>query len=69
MSAPEAPAYLSPPTRRSEGWLWIVPKCPYCTREHVHGAGIDGTVDGHRVSHCASGESNAGYFLAEIEPP
>lgn len=69
MTAPVAPAYLQAPTRHRDGWLWIVPECPHCHRQHVHGAGMDGTVGGHRVSHCSSGESNSGYVLTLIEAP
>lgn len=69
MKAPNAPAYLRPPTRRADGWLWIVPNCPHCHRQHVHGAGMDGTVGGHRVAHCMTGRPNHGYVLTRIEAP
>ena len=28
-------------------------KCPYCGKQHTHGAGNDGTLLGHRLAHCA----------------
>jgi hypothetical protein len=44
--------------------------CPFCKREHIHGAGLHpGDGDGHRVAHChdrASPFSNGGYILWEI---
>lgn len=47
-----------------DGWkrgerveLWII-DCPFCGREHSHGAS-----PGHRVSHCVE-KDNPGYVLA-----
>lgn len=58
-------AELVPPRRKGDAWIWLLLSCPYCGRRHVHGAGIDGTVDGHRVAHCwkPSPRSDRGYFI------
>lgn len=49
------PVAFAEPRRSAKGhWLWLVPACPYCGRQHIHGAG-DGPLPtglGHRVSHC-----------------
>lgn len=66
---PDAPAYLRPPPRSRDCWTWLVPDCPHCHKQHTHGAGMDGTIDGHRVSHCSTGESNPGYYLKRIDEP
>jgi hypothetical protein len=40
--------------------------CPYCGEIHTHGAGVDGKLYGHRLSHCVSRtECNAGYYLVK----
>ncbi len=45
-----------------DGARYVVERCPYCGRRHVHGAG-----DGHRVPHClAPGD---GYVLVGERPP
>lgn len=46
--APEVPAF------EHFGGL-IVLRCPYCGREHIHGAGY-----GHRAAHCGA---HGGYVL------
>lgn len=63
MTPPTVLAVLSPPSRRQTAWTWRIPECPYCHKPHTHGAGVDGTVDGHRVSHCADGNDNPGYVI------
>ncbi len=39
-----------------DGWMWVVPKCPFCKRQHAHGGGqLDENpfrLLGHRRSHC-----------------
>lgn len=47
---------------------WVVPVCPLCGGEHVHGApdGINDT-GGHRVAHCAP--QSAGYVIQPIAAP
>ena len=50
---------------RSRGcYLWIVPRCPLCSRKHQHGggdlAGDPRTLLGHRVAHCAAKYRRAG---------
>lgn len=53
-TAPEVVVRLVPPARsHPESWLAIVPRCPYCSTRHTHGAGKDGTTLGHRTAHCA----------------
>jgi hypothetical protein len=56
-----APAYL-----RSR-MQWVIPVCPLCGGEHVHGApdGINDT-GGHRVAHCAP--QSPGYFIRPSPP-
>jgi hypothetical protein len=40
--------------------------CPYCGEIHTHGAGVDGNLYGHRVSHCVSlSDHGAGYYLVK----
>lgn len=55
-TAPTVPA-------RRDGHQLVI-RCPYCNREHRHGAvGPNrGDGDGHRTAHCGQGR---GYFLAE----
>jgi hypothetical protein len=36
---------------------WVI-DCPYCGKEHTHGAG-----PGHRASHCSRPGSGPGYFI------
>ncbi|MEU4235107.1 hypothetical protein AB0F17_63475 [Nonomuraea sp. NPDC026600] len=62
----EAPAILTPPTRRGDCWLWIIPSCPYCRSQHTHGAGPDGTVGGSRVPHCTTDERPPAYLITPI---
>lgn len=45
---------------------WKVPECPYCGKQHVHGAGVPGgeLLIGHRLAHCViKDEGNSGYYL------
>jgi len=48
---------------------WKILECPYCKKEHVHGAGRDedkvNTYLGHRIQHCNSGPGlgSGGYIL------
>lgn len=48
--------------------IWVVPKCPYCGKEHVHGAGAPNEDPrqflGHRVAHCFP-PPEGGYVLVE----
>jgi hypothetical protein len=37
--------------------------CPYCGEIHTHGAGKDGNLYGHRLSHCINKHDNGGYDL------
>ena len=55
----------SVPAKLVDRWL-VVENCPWCGREHTHGAG-KGPVPayGHRVAHCGAGRG-WGYYL---EPP
>ncbi len=43
--------------RRDLGRSWVI-DCPYCGREHTHGA-----EPGHRVSHCRHAGSDPGYII------
>ncbi|MFC8925507.1 hypothetical protein ACFT43_06455 [Streptomyces albidoflavus] len=47
----------------------LVIRCPYCHKEHRHGAVGPklGDGDGHCVSHCAD-TANPGYILMEEVP-
>jgi hypothetical protein len=77
MTTPKRPPPVVParrvPTRDCD---LLVIQCPYCGREHVHGAGEPGSphgsADGHRVGHCGMDhwdEAGIGYVLQEeIEP-
>jgi hypothetical protein len=71
---------LAPPVvevrriRHPHGDLLLIPRCVYCGKKHVHGAGskADCGDHGHRVSHCYSGPRNRGYYLyepCEQQPP
>ena len=42
----------------------ITVRCPHCGKQHVHGVGADGTVLGHRLAHCTTPPTGAGYVLA-----
>lgn len=50
------------------GNQWIIPACPLCGCQHVHGA-PEGIHDkgGHRVAHCAP--LAGGYFIQPSAPP
>lgn len=39
--------------------------CPHCGEIHLHGHTVDG-YEGHRVSHCKSGDNN-GYWILKGE--
>jgi hypothetical protein len=41
MDIPEAPCVLDHSVITSWGsyWQWVVLRCPYCSRQHTHGAG------------------------------
>ena len=45
---------------RAHPWGLYVVACPYCRRDHRHGAG-----EGHRVAHCvtSTAESERGYMV------
>ena len=66
---PQAPAVLKP----SRGcYLWIVPRCPLCGKQHQHGGGyLTGdprTLLGHRAPHCGGSQrpgASWGYELVE----
>jgi len=65
---PEAPVRLVKPTKPGQCYTWQVIKCPYCGKEHAHGAGDDlarvNTFLGHRVQHCGDDKSShVGYYL------
>lgn len=57
---------------------WLIDRCPYCGRPHLHTAG-DGTTDprghlGRRESHCQEWRAGYDYVLTEdwrtpVEPP
>lgn len=55
----------------SDGTPLLVFWCPFCKREHVHGAGKNpGDGDGHRGAHCHAEDSPFrphGYILWEKE--
>ncbi len=51
---------LIPPQRYKNPYLWEI-LCPFCGNIHTHGAGNDGTFDGHRASHCSY--ISSGYFI------
>ena len=49
---------------------WVIKECPYCGKEHKHGAGrINEDPDphlGHRAAHCEFVEPNEqGYILVK----
>jgi hypothetical protein len=68
LDIPEAEAILQPPPRRGLCFTWLVLDCPHCHQQHTHGAGMDGTTSGHRVSHCSSNVTNPGYYLKRAGP-
>jgi len=54
-------------------WLWIVPRCPLCGKQHQHGGGqLTGDprgLLGHRVAHCTLRQrfgAARGYALVEV---
>jgi hypothetical protein len=51
-------------------WIWLVSACPYCGRQHSHGAGDEPrpTGLGHRIAHCAhrSDDTARSYELREL---
>lgn len=40
--------------------IWVISKCPYCGKRHVHGAG-----DGLRSSHCRNGSCGTYYLVKQ----
>jgi hypothetical protein len=70
-TVPVVEAHLLPPRRSGGAWLAVV-TCPHCGTQHIHGAGSDGVILGHRLSHCVTARPmGAGYVLevAEGEAP
>lgn len=67
MTAPVVRAFRSLSSRGYD--LLTVVGCPYCGRDHLHGAGDrPGDGDGHRVAHCGGHfpeASSIGYVLRE----
>ena len=52
-------------SRRGRYWAITVTHCPFCGKQHWHGAGGDPEGEpalGHRVAHCLCG---SGYELVE----
>jgi len=49
--------------RHSDGFRWVVDRCPYCGRRHTHGGGpLDGDPRaglGPRAPHCHAGPEYA----------
>jgi hypothetical protein len=47
----------------------LVVRCPFCGRDHVHGAGGKGSPrgsgDGHRMAHCSGADADDGYEIVE----
>jgi len=67
MTYPQAPAVLKP----SRGcYLWIVPRCPLCGKQHQHGGGyLTGdprTLLGHRAAHCTHSQRPGGPWGYEL---
>lgn len=64
---------LLAPTRRGDPWTVVVTWCPFCGREHTHGAGMDGSTGaGLRLSHCALPGPRRDYRIAmapDMGPP
>ena len=58
------PAALVTRTEILSGSLRVVVSCPFCTKEHFHGAPDEDHVEGWRVAHCRSGEP---YFVTVAE--
>ncbi len=66
---PIAYAELIPPgPGHRTHYLWVLLDCPHCHQRHTHGAGRDGTVDGHRVAHCLDRQDNPGYVIVKATP-
>jgi len=63
----QAPAVLR---RHGSAWLWLIPRCPLCGSQHVHGAGpVEGDPRqflGHRAAPCTAGAWRS-YELVEAE--
>jgi hypothetical protein len=66
--APVVAAYLQPPSRRGQPYTWLI-DCPHCGSRHTHGAGMNGDLDGHRLSHCTDHPATPGYHLVPAEGP
>jgi hypothetical protein len=54
------------------GFIWRVPRCPYCSKTHTHGAGLVGENPvgylSHKSSSCFARALNHGYMLIDLEP-
>jgi len=53
------------------GWLWRVPKCPFCGKKHVHGGGnvLEAPAPWHlglRVPHCLK-SAPTDYYLVDAD--
>ena len=59
--------------RNGRVWQWVIERCPYCKKRHVHGGGsvidnIPRTMLTHRSAHCGDPfreKASAGYVLVE----
>lgn len=53
------------PAKLSRNRITFTVRCPFCDETHIHGAGADGNLYGHRSAHCrnVTPESAAGYEL------
>ncbi len=72
--SPEVPCRLVELPRRrrlDEPAGYLVFTCPWCARQHVHGAGPDlaHPLYGHRTSHCHAPDAPAAYVLVPLVAP
>ena len=55
---------------RKSSYSWQVIRCPYCLRQHSHGAGYHGgdprRLLGSRLSHCQDASVRGTYELREV---
>jgi len=58
------PAAVVKRTETLSGSLQVVVSCPFCAKEHFHGATDEDHVEGWRSAHCRSGEP---YFVTVAE--